>query len=47
MVGYVTIIELRSIFRQVFSKDKALIDVRAIYEDDHHTIWIGTSEWGL
>lgn len=31
-------------FRQVFSKDKALIDVRAIYEDDHHTIWIGTSE---
>ena len=31
-------------FRQVFSKDKALIDVRAIYEYDHLTIWIGTSE---
>ena len=35
------------VFVRVFSKDKALIDVRAIYEDDHHTIWIGTSEGRL
>lgn len=36
--------KVQKTFRQVFPKDKALIDVRAIYEDTDHTIWIGTSE---
>ncbi len=34
----------RKTFRQVFPKNKALIDVRAIYEDKDRVIWIGTSE---
>ena len=31
-------------FRQIFPADKADADVRSIYEDKDHTIWIGTSE---
>ena len=34
----------RKAFRQIFPSDKANADVRSIYEDEDHTIWIGTSE---
>ncbi|WP_106829955.1 hybrid sensor histidine kinase/response regulator transcription factor [Parabacteroides pacaensis] len=33
----------RKDFRQVFPPDKSTLDVRAIYEDKNHAIWIGTS----
>ena len=35
--------KIQKTFRQVFPEKEALIDVRAIYEDKDHTVWIGTS----
>lgn len=36
--------KVRNTFRQIFPKDLTDVDVRTIYEDKDHIIWIGTSK---